>query len=172
MNWYIIYTTPRSEKKVAERLDKAEFEYYLPLTKKIRQWSDRRKIVEEPLFNSYIFIKTDLHYKYDITHIDGVVKFVSFRNEPAIISDNEIELIKNTLAHDAENIEVEGFNYKKGEKIIVNNGPLIGYTGEVVNVNNIDKLIVRLEGINQALIVNIDKDYVEKTTKEKNYIKL
>lgn len=172
MNWYIIYTTPRSEKKVAERLEKAGFEYYLPLTKKLKQWSDRRKIVEEPLFNSYIFIKINLHYKYDITHIDGVIKFVSFRSEPAMVPDREIDLIKRTLEHDAESVEVEDLNYKKGQKIIVNYGPMIGYTGEVVNVNNIDKLIVRLEGIHQSLIVNIQKEYIEKNAKDNKYIRI
>ena len=163
MKWYIIYTNSRAEKKVAERLEKAGYEYYLPLTKKIRKWSDRRKIVEEPLFNSYIFIKTDLHYRYEINQIDGVIKFVSFRKELGVVSEYEINLIKKTLEHDSESIELESIRYEKGEVITINDGPLTGYKGEVVKYKNVDKLLIRLEGIYQSLVVSIPKVNVEKT---------
>ena len=84
LKWYALYTKPRAEKKVSSELDFRGFENFLPLQTTIKQWSDRKKKVEIPLFNSYIFVRIDLEkYYYKILEIPGIVKFVKFGKEDA-----------------------------------------------------------------------------------------
>ncbi len=97
-HWYLLYTNPRAEKKTETELRFLGFEVYLPLHKTLHQWSNRKKMVEVPLFNSYLFVYTELerHY-YPILNVPGVVKFVNFEKKPAIVDPREIELIRLML---------------------------------------------------------------------------
>src|SRR6476619_2013170 len=95
--WYAVYTRPRWEKKVAEILSRKKIENYCPLNKLLRQWSDRKKIVFEPLFTSYVFVKAAEKEHSEIRKIDGIINFVYWINKPAIIRNEEIESIKEFL---------------------------------------------------------------------------
>ena len=66
MNWYVLYTKSRNEKLVAERLKEIGIETYCPVLKKVKQWSDRKKVVEEPLFKSYVFVRLEEHNRKDV----------------------------------------------------------------------------------------------------------
>jgi len=83
--WYAIYTRPRAEKQVYQRLTESGVETYLPMQKTIRQWSDRKKIVEKPLLSSYLFVKTKPKSFPVVYKVFGVVKFVSFEGQPVPI---------------------------------------------------------------------------------------
>ncbi|MEG2471318.1 MAG: UpxY family transcription antiterminator [Bacteroidales bacterium] len=96
-NWFALYTTPRSEKKVAERLQTMEVECFLPMLHVQRKWSDRIKIVEVPLFNSYIFVKVKNHQLFELNKVYGVVKVVYYNGAPAIVRENEIEIIRKYI---------------------------------------------------------------------------
>src|SRR5687767_5047441 len=95
--WYAVYTKPRREKKVDKLLNEKGMESYCPLQKIQRQWSDRKKIVEEPLFKSYVFVRISDEQQTELRMVNGVVNFVYWMGKPAIIKDKEIEIIKKFL---------------------------------------------------------------------------
>src|SRR5215211_2634080 len=92
--WYAVYTKPRWEKKVADLLTRKQIENYCPLNKVKRQWSDRKKIVMEPLFQSYVFVRVPKNMLTMVRETSGVLNFVYWLQKPAIIRDEEIDLIK------------------------------------------------------------------------------
>src|SRR5215211_7314686 len=95
--WYAVYTRPKWEKKVAESLTRIEIENYCPLNKVMRRWSDRNKIVHEPLFTSYVFVRTTEKEHLQLKQTDGVLNLVHWLGKPAVIKDSEIEIIKKFL---------------------------------------------------------------------------
>ena len=98
--WYAIYTKSRNEKKVALNLQEKGIEVYLPLLKTLKQWSDRKKWVEEPLFRSYLFVRIlDKNY-LEVLQTDGVVRFITFRQERVPVPDQQIEAVKAYLNED------------------------------------------------------------------------
>ena len=94
MSWYAIYTRPRHEKKVNDQLLEKQFEVYLPLITRTRQWKDRKKKVDMPLFSSYVFVNFEYKYRFDVLQTDGVVKIVNFNGTPAVIPDWQIESLR------------------------------------------------------------------------------
>src|ERR1700690_1183255 len=111
--WYAVYTRPRWEKKVAERLVEEGIEHYCPLNKVVRQWSDRKKTVLEPIFKGYVFIRTPDEQKWGVRKIPGHLNFVYWLGKPAQIKEQEIITIKKFL-NEFDNVIVE----KKG--VVVN----------------------------------------------------
>ncbi|KAF2513521.1 UpxY family transcription antiterminator [Flavobacterium foetidum] len=97
MNWYVIYTKPKWEKKVAEKLEQSGIECYCPLITQIKQWSDRKKKVEVPLFNSYVFVRLEEAERNSVFQVSGVVRYLFWLGKPAIVKDEEIEIIKSSL---------------------------------------------------------------------------
>ncbi|GAB1375102.1 hypothetical protein MASR1M46_19920 [Bacteroidales bacterium] len=105
MSWYVLYTAARAEKQVAARIEAEGVEVYLPLHRLKRKWSDRIKVVEEPLFRSYVFVKCDEHILYNLKQIPGVANFIWYDRRPARVRDEEIEAIREFLVY-AENREL------------------------------------------------------------------
>src|SRR5688572_31880878 len=93
-NWYAVYTKPRWEKKVFKLLQKKEIISYCPLNKVSRKWSDRIKIVEEPLFKSYVFVHVTEDFLPQVRFVDGVLNYVYWQGKPARIKNEEIEVIQ------------------------------------------------------------------------------
>ena len=104
--WYAVYTKPRWEKKVDKLLTEKGIESYCPLQKIQRQWSDRKKIVEEPLFKSYVFVRIPDAEQTALRKVNGVVNYVYWMGKPAVVKDREIEVIKKFL-DEYENVQVE-----------------------------------------------------------------
>ena len=153
-NWYALSTRARHEKKVYERLQQKQVDCFLPLQTKNRKWSDRYKIVEEPLFSCYIFTNIALKDRLQVLQTDGAVRFVSFNGIPATIPQSQINAIKIVLE---EKKEIERIDYlTPGQKIEVIQGPLKGTYGVLINVKNKHRLVLRLDSIMQAISVDID----------------
>ena len=129
--WYAVYTKPRWEKKVADSLIRKQIETYCPLNRVTHQWSDRKKIVEEPLFKSYVFVRIPEKMKTTVRETSGIVNFVYWLGKPACIPDHEIELIKRFL-HEYENVEVESFPIHENDLIQITAGPLMHQRGRVL----------------------------------------
>lgn len=159
--WYAIYTSPRAEKQVYSRLLEIGVETFLPLQKTYRQWSDRKKLVEKPLLSSYVFVKVipkDFPQVYKTT---GVVKFVSFEGQPVPIPQNQIDNLKLLINSDAE-IEVTGEVFTKGDNVKVMSGSLIGLTGELISIGGKKRVIVRIDKLEQNIIVTIPVTFLHK----------
>jgi transcriptional antiterminator RfaH len=120
MPWFVLYTQPRNEKKVAERLEKLGITVYCPITIQVRQWSDRKKKVEVPLLNSYVFVHLADANRNLVFEIPGIVRYLFWLGEPAIVRDEEIKTLQNWLAHDFAALEVTAL--KPGDTITLKEG--------------------------------------------------
>ena len=160
--WYAAYTKPRNEKKTLERLVTAGIEAYLPIQRRLKQWSDRKKMVEEPLFRSYIFVKITQKDYYNVLNPYGIVRYITFEGKAVPIPNNQIDMIKNLLEQDVE-IEAVEESLKPGAKVEVKFGSLIGLTGELIEHKGKQKVVVRLEHISHSLLVTLPSQYVTKT---------
>ena len=142
-NWHVLYTKPRNEKKASERLTEEGFEVYCPLVKTMRQWSDRKKKVELPMFPSYIFIKIEEVHRQKPLYDQGVMQYVYYAGKPALIRDNEIEAIK-AIENSGSDIKVEGSGFERGQFVEIPSGPFRGLTGTVDKVDK-SKVMVYIE---------------------------
>lgn len=160
--WYAIYTRSRGEKVTAKLLSDQGFEAYLPLQKKLRQWSDRKKWVEVPYINSYIFVKTSEKEYYDILNTQGVVRYVTFEGKAAAIPDWQIDAMKKVLSSDSH-VTFSGHRFRKGEKVMIEKGALMGHHGEVVVDNDgKKKVMIRIGEIGISMMVQLDLSDVKK----------
>ena len=151
--WLVVYTKPKWEKKVDSNFAQKGIESWCPTQKKERQWSDRNKIIEEPLFKSHVFVRASKEEYPNVLNTMGVVRFLYFEKKPAIIRDNEIELIRKYLGLSYTNIQVVDLGpIKPQTKVTVNNGLFMGQRGEVVKADK-KSVYVRLDSINMMMIV-------------------
>ena len=160
MVWRVIYTKPRNEKKVYQRLSELGIESYSPCQKVLKRWSDRKKWVEEPIFRSYVFVKAprNEHEKLKILSIPGVVRFLYWLGEPAKVSQIEIDAIKNFLGKhnfiDVASLDV-------GTQINIKSGPLKGSQGVVVHESKTE-VTLQLNKLGMILTGRLSKLDVEK----------
>ncbi|MER3465120.1 MAG: antitermination protein NusG [Chitinophagaceae bacterium] len=151
--WYAIYTSPRWEKKVNTLLLRKGIESYCPLNKVRRKWSDRIKLVEEPLFKSYVFVKIDDSQRTDVRMVQGVINFVYWNGKPAIVKDKEILVIRKFL-DEYKNVQLAPI--KEGDPVLVNAGPLMDQKGVVLEVKKkVAKVLI--ESLGYQLIAHIDR---------------
>lgn len=137
-----------------ETLLEKGIEAYVPIRKVLRQWSDRKKWVEEPVIRSYCFVKADERHYYDVLNTPGAVRYVWFNGKPAAIPNRQIDVLKAITGAD---IEVESLpdHFKPGTRVKINSGPLFGITGELVSVASKKKVIIRIEQLKQVLTLSI-----------------
>jgi len=154
LRWYAVYTRSRFEKKSAFLLNEQGIEAYVPLKRVLRQWSDRRKLVLEPVIHSYVFVKTNNVLYEKVLGIEGVVRYIYFGGKPASIPDHQIETLKTMVGTDLE-IECTPDCLKPGMHVIVTGGPLAGMEGELVQFRGKQKVAVRIQAIQQVVMVTI-----------------
>ncbi len=159
-HWYAIYTRPRHEKKVYDLLVEKNQEVFLPLVTRVRLWKDRKKKVEMPLFNSYLFVRFDYKDRFDILHTKGVVKIVNFKGEPAIVPDWQIEQVKK-MVEKAQTIRLEDY-MRIGQQVEVVEGPFKGMRGAVKMIKGEQRLLLTIDGIMQTISVEIDMAMIKK----------
>ncbi|MES2681819.1 MAG: UpxY family transcription antiterminator [Bacteroidota bacterium] len=157
--WHAIYVSSRSEKKIGEMLISKNVEAYLPLTKTMRQWSDRKKMVELPLLNGYVFVNISPIEQDKVLQTKGVVNFVKSEGKIAVIREEEINRLKQ-LVELGYHLEAGGIDrvYKEGDKIKINSGALKGIEGYVVESRDNRQIEVLLESIGQCIRVRLPKE--------------
>jgi transcription antitermination factor NusG len=159
MNWHAVYTNPRWEKKVAKKIADKGLEVYCPLNKVRRKWSDRYKVVEEPLFKSYVFVRIKEQEQSVIRLVNGVVNFVFSEGKPAIVRDREIELIRKFLK-EYQDIRVSPVTLTKGAKVRVTSGVFMDREGIVVDVKS-KTVAVLLETLGYELTAHFELSSLE-----------
>jgi transcription antitermination factor NusG len=159
--WYALYTRPRAEKLVYQRLLEVNIESFLPLQKTYRTWSDRKKLVEKPLLSSYVFVKTKSKFFPQVYKTNGVVKFISFEGQPVSIPQRQIDNLRLIINSDAD-VEVSSEKFAAGDNVEVINGSLIGLTGELIKIGSHNRVIVRIDKLDQNLILKIPKTFLRK----------
>lgn len=157
--WYAVYTKPRWEKKVYETLEKQGIESYCPLTKTRKKWSDRYKIVEEPLFKSYVFVRLDEAGKSAIRYVNGVVNFVYWLGKPAMLKDFEILRIKKFLNEYAD-VHLEQISEPQvGDQVIITSGLFMEQEGKIISRNK-KRVEILIESLGCKLVATVDKEKV------------
>lgn len=160
IHWFAVQTRPRWEKKVATSLDDKGIEHYCPLQKVVRQWSDRKKVVLEPVFKSYVFVRIEEVNKWEIKKINGILNYVYWLGKPAHIRDEEIVTIRKFL-NEFEEVSVEQKNFHLNAKVRIKQGVLMNYEGLIVEISG-NRIIVKIDSMDLQLSAHFDKKNLEK----------
>ncbi len=163
-HWHALYVRSRSEKKVLSQLEDQGYTAYLPLVTQLKQWSDRKKKVEEPLFKSYVFVFSSDKEYIPILNVYGVIKFVCFEKQAVIVPENQILAIKKFVSEYERGEEFKMLNsedLKVGQKVRIINGPMKGLTGRLETIRNKRHLIVYINVVGQSIPVHIPRAKVE-----------
>jgi len=151
-NWVVIYTRSNFEKKLAQNLSKFKIEYFLPTQKVLKQWKDRKKWVDELLFRSYVFIRKQEYDKYrdSICKLDGFIKVLYSNNKPLIVTDVEIENLKQ-ITSQSYKLTIESVNPQKGDVIFLKD---FNIEGIINRITNSDKIILYVPTLNYYITVS------------------
>ena len=152
--WLAIYTKSRHEKKADEQLRKKGIESYLPLVKRRQQWKDRKKWVWMPLFRSYLFVRVHLNETLYVLQTYGVHHIVRFNNQYAVIPEEQIDSIRRVL--EGGYIPDSHDYFEIGQEVEIIAGPLRGIRGVLSRKGRGSKFVLRIDGIQQAIAVQID----------------
>lgn len=153
--WYVVYTRSRQEKLMAEQLQEAGYTVYLPLIRKVSIWSDRKKTLEVPLFNSYVFVK-GVSEKALMKDFRSFVAFLTYNNKPAIVWQHEIDTLKTVIRYGYDISEAGDLReFTTGSKVMVIAGPLKGMTGELISISDSDWFLLHFENLGSSLQVKI-----------------
>ena len=128
---------------MTERLAADGFEVYCPLIKTVRQWSDRKKKVQLPMFPGYVFVRVSEAERSQILMDTGVLNFIYWLGKPAIIRDNEIEAIKE-IAEFGNEVQINSEEFEKGKLVKIPEGPFKGMTGKIDKLDK-KRVIVLVE---------------------------
>lgn len=156
--WLALYTKPRWEKKVYKTLSEKGFEVYCPLNRVSKKWSDRVKMVEEPLFKSYVFINIEDEHHSLVRMNDGVVNFVYWLGKPAVIKEEDIITIKRFL-NEYEDVVAEPASITTSQQIEVTSGALMNTKGTVLSLKG-KKVEVLLDFLGYKLVAYVQKKHV------------
>lgn len=158
--WFVIYTKPNAEKKFAERLEKAGFVVYLPLYKELKQWSDRKKMIQKPLISSVVFIHCSEAQLRDIYHIVGFSKVLYYLGKAAIVKAQEIINLQILLQEGSlPDLSIQDIFSGKVVKVV--NGPFKGVIGSTQQVLNNLRIRIEIENLGLAFSINVPKSFVK-----------
>lgn len=162
LRWKVIYVSSRQEKKVSMYLEKKRIEHYLPLYKSLRFWKDRKKWVEMPLFNGYIFVRPTEIERDMVLQTPGVVKYIRHNQNDAVVPDKQIGLIKEFVDLGYNISEISSTDsFELGDIAEVLDGPLKGQEAEVYQMGDDRYVIVSIEAVNQSVKVKLPKEILK-----------
>jgi len=153
--WNVVYISSRQEKKVAQRLSDMGVENYLPIVKVLSQWSDRKKLIEKPLFNGYVFVKF-VKNPDDILRVTGVAGYLKYNRNNAIVHQHEIDTIKSLINYGYDMTATDhSSTLEVGEKVMITDGTLKGQIGELVTKNDTKWFLIFFEHFGNGVQVKI-----------------
>jgi len=158
--WYVLYTKPRWEKKIAGKLTELGLESYCPLNRVERRWSDRKKIVSVPLFSCYVFVRPEPEQMTEPLKINGVHNYISRTNKPAPVRDSEIQDIRRFLS-EYDNVHLEKIEVKTNDKVEILFGPLMDMVGKVTHVNQ-NHVKVAIQSLGYSLVASVSRKEIRK----------
>lgn len=159
-HWYPIYTRSRAEKKIQAELTRKNIETYLPLKKVMKQWSDRKKMIEEPLLKSYLFVYISAKEYSEVITTYGFSRFIYFSGKVATIPERQLNDLKLLLANDAD-LELISYEISVGEKVLIKAGPFKGIIAELVALKNKKSLVLRLDSLGYAIEIKTSMAFIE-----------
>jgi len=159
--WYPVYTQPRAEKKASQALAAKGIETYLPLRRQLKQWSDRKKWVEEPFIKSYLFVHITEREQTEVLMTKGIARFIYFGGRIASMPDRQVADLKLLMMSPLE-LEITEENLLPGEKIVIKAGPLKGMTGEIISYRSQKQLALRLENLGCSIIIYVAASLIDR----------
>lgn len=156
MSWFVLCVKAQQEKKAADTLRKMNVDVYCPMVKETRVWSDRKKVVETPLFKSYIFVNLTEKYRGIVFGAPGVQRYLFYLGKPAIVRDEEIWAIKNWMSDDSKDLQALS-DLIPGSEIVVKKGVLKDQEGIVywVNKTNVSFALKEMGVVVQAKLKDV-----------------
>jgi transcription antitermination factor NusG len=165
-SWHVAYTMPRSEQKIYDFLRRTGVTSFFPVQSVLRKWSDRIKRIELPLFPNYIFVRVSPQRRFEVTNVEGVVRYVSFAGRPAVVPDSVIESLQKLSGNEME-VDQDPF-YHMGMPVMICEGPFAGVKGYLVKRNGKERLQVRVETLKSTVSIEISTSAVVALTAEEN----
>lgn len=167
--WNVLYVSSRQEKKIQAKLTEKGIEAYVPVKKKLSQWSDRKKWVTIPLIKGYVFVKTSEQKKEVILQTSGVVAFVRYNGKAAVVRQSEIDTLKNIEKFGYE-IDITTDEVNAGDELMIFQGPLKGLHVIAVEVNNDNSICVfLLENMGHSFKIKLPKAVLKKLEEYDRY---
>jgi len=165
-SWFAVRVRSQFEQIVSSALRARDIEEFLPLVRVRRQWSDRVKEIDVPLFPGYVFCRFDPSRRVPVLACPGVVNVVSFDARPAPIPAEEIEWVRALVA---SSLGVQPHPFlSSGEAVRISHGPLAGVEGVVVEVKNRFRLVVSVSLLQRSVSVEIDRAWVSSVSQHEN----
>lgn len=158
-SWYALYTRSRAEKQMHELLLRAGIEAYLPMLKILKQWSDRKKWVEEPLFRSYIFVNISEAEYFEVLNTPGSVRFITFEGRPVAIPPQQIEAIRQFVDTGQDLPDVD-LKLTPGTIVDIIAGPMKGIQGELLEILGKKKVKIEINGLGQAVYLELPASHI------------
>jgi transcription antitermination factor NusG len=153
-SWHIILVRPNHEKRVHEQLMRRGIESFQPMVEETRQWSDRKKKIDMPLFSGYGFVRISANERLSVLSVRGVRKFVAVDHHPAVVSDEEIRSLQVAVGSSAH---LEAIDPPRvGEAVVVQQGPLAGIRGIVTHEGETTQVVISLESLHRAVAVDME----------------
>jgi transcriptional antiterminator RfaH len=159
--WYPISTNPRAEKKAYEALINKGINAYLPLHRRLKNWSDRKKWVEEPIIPSYLFVYIRQTEQASVLMTKGIARFIYFSGKIASMPERQIEDLKLIMASSYE-LEITEEDLQPGEKIFIKAGVLKGMTGEIISYRSQKQLVLKLESLGCSIIIYVAASLIDR----------
>jgi transcription antitermination factor NusG len=156
--WYVLQVRTRFERTVACHLQAKDCREYLPVYRSRRQWADRTKEIELPLFPGYVFCKMSLTDRLPILVIPGVIGLVSFGRMPVSVPEQEILAVQNVVK---SGLAYQPCTFLTGQRVRVEYGPLSGMEGVVVEAKNGYRLIISVQLLRRSVSVEIDQEHLK-----------
>jgi transcription antitermination factor NusG len=158
--WHAIYTKSRAEKRLHKELCSRNIECYLPLKKELRQWSDRRKWVEEPLLRSYLFVRVSEREYYDVINSPYAVGYVTFGGKAVPIPESQLQALRTFLDDENRKVDLTHDTLEKGEIVEVAGGPLKGIRGEIIQIKGKNRIVLRFDSLGTCIYTDVSLDVI------------
>ena len=160
--WYVLHTRSRFEQVVFDGLQSKSLEAFLPKMTVMSKRRDRRKKIRVPLFPGYVFTRSDLnaHERIEIVKTIGVVRLVGNKDGPVPVPDEAINSLRIMVA--GNNPVETGTRFKKGDRVMVVEGPFAGVVGAFVRYRGFGRVVVAIEALGQYAGVNVPEEHVER----------
>lgn len=153
LTWHAIYVNSRAEKKVHAELARKGIESYLPVQRKLRQWSDRKKWVEMPLISGYVFVHITRKEYDTVLQTDNVMQYIRFEGKAAVIRDQDIDMLKRMLGQNEVDIEITSEEMQPGMIVEIIAGPMMGVKGELISFRGANKVALRIAPLGLTVLV-------------------
>jgi transcriptional antiterminator RfaH len=159
-SWVVAYTRSRAEKEVDLRLGEKGLISYLPVIKSLRQWSDRKKWIEVPLFKSYVFVNVNKTDYYKAITTTGIIRFITNCGKPLKVSDQEIDVIRK-IADNYSQIEICRHKFSIGDRVLITKGSLKGTNGILVEFRGKHRVAIMIGSLGFSLLLDISLDHLQ-----------